>query len=173
MELDQELRAELERMAIPHLTALAGHLLSRRWSRLMSQQHGVTIAGGTVLALLAGGDATPREIARRCWVNPATMTGIIDTLERDGLVERRRDAADRRQVRLSLTPRGRSLAVEVGMAIRVQLRPTPTELDPELATVVRRYLVETITTNMEESEGGESDTGATPAGVERRRGGSA
>ncbi|HEY2959892.1 MAG TPA: MarR family winged helix-turn-helix transcriptional regulator [Actinomycetota bacterium] len=170
MELDEELRAELERMAVPHLTALAGHLLSRRWSRLMSQEHGVTIAGGTVLLLLASGEATPRQVARRMWVNPATITGIVDTLERDGLVERHRDAADRRQVRLSLTPRGRSLAVEVGAAVRVQLRPTPTELDPELAAVVRRYLIETITTHMEESD---VDEGATPAGAERRRGGSA
>jgi MarR family transcriptional regulator, organic hydroperoxide resistance regulator len=170
VELDEELRAELERMAVPHLTALAGHLLSRRWSRLMSQEHGVTIAGGTVLLLLASGEATPRQVARRMWVNPATITGIIDTLERDGLVERHRDAADRRQVRLSLTPRGRSLAVEVGAAVRVQLRPTPTELDPELAAVVRRYLIETITTHMEESD---VDEGATPAGAERRRGGSA
>jgi DNA-binding MarR family transcriptional regulator len=170
VELDEELRAELERMAVPHLTALAGHLLSRRWSRLMSQEHGVTIAGGTVLLLLASGEATPRQVARRMWVNPATITGIVDTLERDGLVERHRDAADRRQVRLSLTPRGRSLAVEVGAAVRVQLRPTPTELDPELAAVVRRYLIETITTHMEESD---VDEGATPAGAERRRGGSA
>lgn len=172
MEPDDERRAELERMAIPHLTALAGHLLSRRWSRLMSQQHGVTVAGGTVLILLASrGEATPREIARRCWVNPATMTGIVDTLERDGLVQRRRDAADRRQVLLSLTPRGRSLAVEVGAAIHMQLRPTPTELDPEEAAVVRRFLIETITTHMEESD--VDDTGAAPAGAERRRGGSA
>jgi DNA-binding MarR family transcriptional regulator len=136
----------------------------------MSQEHGVTIAGGTVLLLLASGEATPRQVARRMWVNPATITGIVDTLERDGLVERHRDAADRRQVRLSLTPRGRSLAVEVGAAVRVQLRPTPTELDPELAAVVRRYLIETITTHMEESD---VDEGATPAGAERRRGGSA
>ena len=170
MELDEELRAELEGMAVPHLTALAGHLLSRRWSRLMSQQHGVTVAGGTVLLLLASSEATPRELARRTWVNPATITGIVDTLERDGLVQRRRDAADRRQVRLSLTPRGRSLAVEVGAAVRVQMRPTPTELDPERAAVVRSYLIETITTHMEESD---VDEGATPAAAERHRGGSA
>jgi DNA-binding MarR family transcriptional regulator len=171
MEPDDQRLAELERMAIPHLTALAGHLLSRRWSRLMSQQHGVTVAGGTVLILLASaGEATPRELAHRLWVNPATITGIVDTLERDGLVERRRDAADRRQVRLSLTPRGRSLAVEVSAAIRTQIRRTPTELDPEQGAVVKRFLIETITTHMEESDG---DEGATPAGVERRRGGSA
>jgi MarR family transcriptional regulator, organic hydroperoxide resistance regulator len=170
MEPDDERLAELERMAIPHLTALAGHMLSRRWSRLMSQQHGVSVAGGTVLILLASGEATSRELARRLWVNPATITGIVDTLERDGLVKRRRDEADRRQVWLSLTPRGRSLAVEVSMAIRVQIRPTATELDPEQAAVVRRFLIETIMTHMEESDG---DEGATAAGVERRRGGSA
>ncbi len=171
MEPDDERLAELEQMAIPHLTALAGHMVSRRWSRLMSQQHGVTIAGGTVLLLLVrGGEATPREVAHRMWVSPATITGIVDTLERDGLVKRRRDAADRRQVWLSLTPRGRSLAVEVRAAVRVQLRPTPTELDPERAAVVRRFLIETITTHMEESDG---DEGATPVRAERRRGGSA
>ena len=171
MEPDDERLADLERMAIPHLTTLAGHLLSRRWNRLMSQQHGVTIAGGGVLIMLAvRGEATPRELARRLWVNPATITGIIDTLERDGLVERHRDPADRRQVRLSLTPRGRSLAVEVSAAIHVQLRPTRTELDPEQAAVVRRFLIETIMAHMEESD---IDEGATPAGVQRRRGGSA
>jgi DNA-binding MarR family transcriptional regulator len=81
--------------------------------------------------MLAKGHATHREIARRCWVRPATLTGIVDALERDGLVARRRSGRDRRQVRLELTDEGRRITGGVGLAIAEWFRPSETERDPE------------------------------------------
>lgn len=52
---------------------------------------------------------SPTEIADAIGVTRATMTGLIDTLERDGLVERTPDAADRRMMKLKLTPAGLAL----------------------------------------------------------------
>jgi DNA-binding MarR family transcriptional regulator len=43
-------------------------------------------------------------------VNVSTVTGIVDRLERKGLIERRREAADRRVITIALTERGTSLA---------------------------------------------------------------
>ena len=44
------------------------------------------------------GPLTPSAIARRAGLHPATMTGILDRLERGGWVSRERDPSDRRAV---------------------------------------------------------------------------
>ncbi|MGO8887985.1 MAG: MarR family transcriptional regulator [Streptosporangiaceae bacterium] len=44
------------------------------------------------------GPLSPSAIARRAGIHPATMTGILDRLERGGWVARDRDPADRRAV---------------------------------------------------------------------------
>jgi DNA-binding MarR family transcriptional regulator len=49
--------------------------------------------------LVAGhGPLSPTALARRAGVHPATMTGILDRLERGGWVARERDPTDRRAV---------------------------------------------------------------------------
>src|SRR5918912_477113 len=44
------------------------------------------------------GPLSPTVLARRAGLHPATVTGILDRLERDGWVARERDPADRRAV---------------------------------------------------------------------------
>jgi len=44
------------------------------------------------------GPLTPSALARRAGLHPATMTGILDRLERGGWVTRERDPSDRRAV---------------------------------------------------------------------------
>jgi DNA-binding MarR family transcriptional regulator len=49
------------------------------------------------------------ELARRCAIAPATAVAILDRLQAAGYVLRERDLTDKRIVRVSLTPAGRSL----------------------------------------------------------------
>ncbi len=44
------------------------------------------------------GPLSPSALARRAGLHPATMTGVLDRLERGGWIARERDAADRRAV---------------------------------------------------------------------------
>ncbi len=44
------------------------------------------------------GPLSPSALARRAGLHPATVTGILDRLERGGWIERSRDPADRRGV---------------------------------------------------------------------------
>jgi DNA-binding MarR family transcriptional regulator len=46
------------------------------------------------------------EIAEHLDVSPRNVTGLIDNLERDGMVERIHDMNDRRSIQARLTPRG-------------------------------------------------------------------
>ena len=50
------------------------------------------------------GPLSPSAIARRAGLHPATMTGILDRLERGGWIVRERDPQDRRAVRVAGRP---------------------------------------------------------------------
>jgi DNA-binding MarR family transcriptional regulator len=56
------------------------------------------------------GPLSPSALARRAGLHPATMTGILDRLERGGWIDRGRDPADRRGVIVQLA-RGRGAEV--------------------------------------------------------------
>lgn len=60
----------------------------------------------TLMWLGFDGPLTMGEIARRGGVTEKTVTGVIDRLERDGWLQRERDAEDRRVIRVRLTPKG-------------------------------------------------------------------
>lgn len=74
-------------------------------------QHGISQGRFTVLMLLnrCGGSepSTPAELAEEAGVARATMTGLVDTLEKDGLVVRESDVNDRRTVLVRLTEKAR------------------------------------------------------------------
>ena len=76
------------------------------------RSHGITsLAAFNVLTVL-GGDADPlqpSQIAERMMVTRATTSGLLDALERRGLVERTRGDGDGRQRLVVLTRRGRRL----------------------------------------------------------------
>jgi len=50
------------------------------------------------------GPLSPSALARRSGLHPATMTGILDRLERGGWIARERDPADRRAVLIRADP---------------------------------------------------------------------
>ncbi|HTX67142.1 MAG TPA: MarR family transcriptional regulator [Opitutaceae bacterium] len=76
---------------------LAGHAISK---------------GRFMVLILLNHDAdtpvNPADLADRANVTRATMTGLIDTLERDGFVRRENAPDDRRMMLVRLTPRGRT-----------------------------------------------------------------
>jgi DNA-binding MarR family transcriptional regulator len=50
------------------------------------------------------GPLSPSALARRAGLHPATMTGILDRLERGGWIARERDPSDRRAVVVRVLP---------------------------------------------------------------------
>jgi DNA-binding MarR family transcriptional regulator len=63
---------------------------------------------GVLQTLLSGEEGmTPRELSGCLHVTPATVTGNLNALEDDGLIERIRIRDDRRVVHIRLTPQGR------------------------------------------------------------------
>jgi DNA-binding MarR family transcriptional regulator len=108
--------------------------------------YGLTPPGLAVLAYLEHGSGlTQRELARRCGVAPSTLNHTVDHLAQSGWVERRRDTADRRLVRLALTESGHRHLAQVQQAADREMEPMLDHLVPSDETAVRRFLLETVT----------------------------
>jgi DNA-binding MarR family transcriptional regulator len=74
-------------------------------------RYGLSQGRFAVLMLLIDGTgegSTPSVLAERAGVTRATMTGLLDGLERDGLVVREPATQDRRNVFIHLTDKGRA-----------------------------------------------------------------
>jgi DNA-binding MarR family transcriptional regulator len=75
-------------------------------------RHDMSQGRFTVLALLNRNPdepMSPSDLAARSGVTRATMTGLLDGLEREKFVRREPDQKDRRMLLVELTPRGRKM----------------------------------------------------------------
>lgn len=75
-------------------------------------RYGLSMGKFTLLMQLIQADErglTPSECAERAGVTRATITGLLDGLEREGAIERQPDPSDRRMLRVQLTDKGRQL----------------------------------------------------------------
>jgi DNA-binding MarR family transcriptional regulator len=74
----------------------------------------VSAAGGLVLGQLRDhGAMSPSELGERLIVTRATVTGLIDSLERRGFVRRSANPADRRSLVVAITPVGLEVVQQV------------------------------------------------------------
>ena len=76
------------------------------------QPFDLTPSSGLVLGILAdfGGPLPPNKIAERLIISRASVTSLIDSLERRGYVRRSPHSTDRRMLLIELTDKGREVA---------------------------------------------------------------
>jgi DNA-binding MarR family transcriptional regulator len=94
------------------------HRLTKRLRRAQAEQLaplGLTPAQERALRVIARSEEPPRmtELADQLGIVPRSLTGVIDSLEKAGLVRREIDPRNRRAILLHLTERG--AAVRDGM----------------------------------------------------------
>ncbi len=82
----------------------------RRIQALTMKESGQTPPRYQVLKTLDDSGTMPlKDLAQACRCTPATLTAIVDTLERQGLASREPNPADRRSLLAKLTDEGRAL----------------------------------------------------------------
>jgi len=91
-----------------------GAVTRRIWRYVNSEygRYGITVGQTFILFDLLDHDGSAvKDIAERVQVDSPAVTGFVDRLIREGLVERMVDRDDRRVMKIHLTPKGRELAV--------------------------------------------------------------
>jgi DNA-binding MarR family transcriptional regulator len=105
----------------------------------------LSLSGLGVLRILVATDGLKAsEVADRAWSSPGTLTSVVNTLVRDGFVERRADAADRRLVRLYITDEGRAVITYYVSQAAARWRKAFDFVDSDEEAVVRRFFVRMI-----------------------------
>lgn len=93
-------------------------IVARRWRSLLDEHLRVIGQSAARMEAMAAIMNSPSlsaqvEIARRLRIEGPTMTRMLDTLEKDGLVERLPDPNDRRTKQLRLTPDGERVLEQI------------------------------------------------------------
>ena len=118
--------------------------LIRREMNRRAAALGATRAQWRVLARLhrSGGGQRQIELADALDVEPITLSRMIDRLEESGLVERRRDPADRRAWRIHLTEKAQPVVDQL-TRIGAEFQADLTEgVDPETSRRVSQVLAQ-------------------------------
>ncbi|EPX82171.1 Putative regulatory protein associated with the ectoine operon [Salipiger mucosus DSM 16094] len=94
---------------------------TEQYERTLAQQAGLTPAQLRVLQIIAGkraGSATPKALATQMGVSQATVTALLDKLEKRQKIVRVRSEADRRQMNVLLTEVGHAAVEEAPDALQ-------------------------------------------------------
>ena len=101
-------------------------------SQKMSKEFGLTAPQSLVLRLLIKkGSLSSADLSRQMYVTPSNITGIIDRLEKKGLVERIRKHGDRRVALITPTESGQELGKSIPDPIEKKIINHLADLEPE------------------------------------------
>jgi DNA-binding MarR family transcriptional regulator len=99
---------------------------------------------GVLRVLLAADGLKSSDVAARGWSSPGTLTSVVNTLVREGYVERRRDPEDRRVVRLYVTDKGRRICEDYYSFAGPRWRAAFDFVSPEDEPVIRKFFTDMI-----------------------------
>jgi DNA-binding MarR family transcriptional regulator len=111
--------------------------------------HGILASQWSVLRILWITEGlTQVELAERMRVEKASLTGVLEGMERSGLILRSRNADDRRKIDIRLTARGRRLKPEL-LPYAAMINRHATRGMSESEIVMLRKLLAKATENLE------------------------
>ena len=127
----------------------SGYLLRQAWQAFHNametalRRHGLTGAQYAALSVL---DREPgmsgAELARACNTTPQAMNGVLATLERERLVERRPHPTHGRILQVTVTREGRRRLSAATPAVRRLEAAMEADLSPERLALIKTWLVE-------------------------------
>jgi DNA-binding MarR family transcriptional regulator len=100
-------RAGPEEVRLARLVLSILPRIGRLASQVAHERGALTLERARVLWQLTEGPRRSGDLAHRCVLTPATLSELVDSLERDGFVRRSEEPGDRRVVVVELTARGR------------------------------------------------------------------
>lgn len=122
------------------LISLTRRLVWIAASRKLEEAGHSMIAWALVGFLMKLGPATQRDIAAGIGQHPAGVSRLIDDLEKEGFVRRRRDEEDRRRARVEATARGKAMWTAAEPLVTASLKEALSPLSIEEQRQLRKLL---------------------------------
>jgi DNA-binding MarR family transcriptional regulator len=126
--------------------------------RVKMESIGLYKAQGFALLFLSHYEGVPQtEVARALHLSPASVTNMLQRMERDGWVERRPDPDDQRVSRVYLTKRARALQEEAATTFRELEQEVTSALTPEEQAELQKLLLKVHARLLEHMPAGRHD----------------
>ncbi len=109
----------------------ASDALVARLNQRGTMAHLTTSQFGVLETLYHLGPMCPGDLSTKLLKSGGNITLVIDNLEKQGLVQRKRDTADRRMITVSLTPAGQALISQLFPAHAAAIAAELSCLTPE------------------------------------------
>src|SRR5215469_1266199 len=138
--------------ALLTIAARTGQELAKR--RLSPM--GLTVQLCGVLNLLAEGPVSQQSLGEQLGIDRTTVVELIDQLEEQGVVVRRRNPVDRRSYALHLTPKGKTVQKRAARAFDGAADEFFGPLAPAEQTALMEMLRRVILSAQAKAEGGRS-----------------
>jgi DNA-binding MarR family transcriptional regulator len=128
----------------------SGYLLRQAWRVFLGamemalRTHGLTPSQYGVLSVLAReSGASGADLARALNTTPQAMNGVLATLERDALIERRPHPTHGRILQAALTSEGQRRLEAANPSVRALERATERDLSSDEIAAIKTWLVAT------------------------------
>jgi len=121
------------------LSIMTSYEVLARYLEVQLKSHGVSLIRFNIMSTLFknGGEMTPSEISENVFREKNSVTAVINTMERQGVVRREPSSQDRRSVKVVITDKGWKEAN--------RLNPIVQELSREALACVDKQQVENLT----------------------------
>jgi DNA-binding MarR family transcriptional regulator len=107
---------------------------------------------GTLDYLSQHGAMSATALARGVGLHPATMTGVLDRLEKGGWIERRRADGDRRAITVGIDPRRNADLVSLYAGMDSSMDGVLADFGDDELDVIHRFLSRTAEAGRESTE---------------------
>jgi MarR family multiple antibiotic resistance transcriptional regulator len=126
------------------LSVLMSFEVLARYLEVELRQYDATLIRFHIMSTLfaSGGEMTPSEIAERVFREKNSITAVLNTMERQGVVRRQPSADDRRSVNVVITDKGWKEAN--------RLNPIAQELSREALSCMEKHKIEELVDIMRE-----------------------
>ncbi len=120
------------------LSILMSFEVLERYLEIELRRHKASLIRFNIMSALfkSGGEMTPSEIAEAVFREKNTITAVLNTLEKEGVVRREPSSSDRRSVKVVITDKGWKVANE--------LNPIAQELSREALVCLDKEKVEEL-----------------------------
>ncbi len=125
---------------INYLLTTAQHTVFQYLNAKLSQYDVTPSQYGVLSCLWQKGYATPKQISEILCLETSTISGVLDRMQKKGLIDRTMDREDRREVRVMATEKGKALQEPISKIIDEVNEEVLKNFSPEEITTLKENL---------------------------------
>ncbi|MHC5228782.1 MarR family winged helix-turn-helix transcriptional regulator [Enterococcus sp. LJL99] len=122
------------------LLSVSQHKVFKYYSKLLQEYNITPAQAGILTCLWAEGQLTPKEIGKRLCLEAPTISGLLDKMQKQGLITREIDTNNRRVVFVTATEKADNMKPNIEKATKKMNQVVLDSFSEEEASLLKKLL---------------------------------